>query len=192
MIQSVWYVRKMRDTIHNPIRRFACITTTTCLVLCLASLPQVSADTPLPTVELNADNMGPRQIEDLTSKSIPRDYAFAWQSMAQALDTNRKDLLNGYFTGLAKENLGQKIADQQKTGIHLKYEDHGHNLEGLFYSPAGDAMQLRDQAALEIQILDGDKVIQTEQVRLHFIVLMTPGADRWLVRDLETIPEGKP
>ncbi|MCU1298897.1 MAG: hypothetical protein JWO91_3175 [Acidobacteriaceae bacterium] len=192
MIRPAWYVRKMTNTIHNPIRRFARITATTCLALCLASLPRVSADTSLPTVELNAEKMGPRQIEDLTSKSIPRDYAFAWLSMAQALDTNRKDLLGGYFTGLAKENLVQKIADQQKTGIHLKYEDHGHKLEGLFYSPAGDAMQLRDQAALEIQILDGDKVIQTEQVTLHFIVLMTPGADRWLVRDLETIPEGKP
>jgi hypothetical protein len=196
MIRPAWYVRKMTNRIHNPIRRFAWTATALAVVLCLTSLchlqTNVSADTSLPKVELNAGNMGPRQIEDLTSKSIPRDYAFAWQSMAQALDTNRKDLLNAYFTGLAKENLGQKIADQQKTGVHLKYEDHGHKLEGLFYSPAGDAMQLRDQAALEIQILDGDKVIQTEQVTLHFIVLMTPGADRWLVRDLETIPEGKP
>ncbi len=156
------------------------------------SLPKVLADSPLPKVELNADNMGPRPIEDLTSKSVPRDYALAWQSLAQALDENRKDLLNGYFTGLAKDNLTQKITDQQKNGLHLKYEDQGHKLEGLFYSPAGDAMQLRDEAAFQIQVVDGDKVIHTEQVTLHYIVLMTPGADRWLVRDLEAIPEGKP
>jgi hypothetical protein len=185
-------MRKMTDAIHNPIRRIASIIVAAVVALCLASLPQASADNALPTVELNAENIGPRQIEDLTSKSIPRDYAFAWQSMAQALESNRKDLLNGYFTGLAKENLGQKITDQQKTGVRVKYEDRGHKLEALFYSPAGDAMELRDEAALQIQILDGDKVIQTEQVTLRYIVLMTPGADRWLVRDLETIPEGKP
>ena len=182
----------MTDGVHNPIRRIALILVAAVIALCLASLPQASADKAVPTVELNAENIGPRQIEDLTSKSIPRDYAFAWQSMAQALESNRKDLLDGYFTGLAKENLGQKITGQLKTGIRVKYEDRGHKLEALFYSPAGDAMELRDVAALQIQILDGDKVIQTEQVTLRYIVLMTPGADRWLVRDLETIPEGKP
>lgn len=185
----------MTDIIHNPVQRFAWIAAVILVAFCLASLPyfqsNVSADTALPKVELSADDMGPRQIEDLTTKSIPRDYAFAWQTMAQALETNRKDLLNGYFTGLAKDNLGQKITDQQKTGIHIKYQDHGHKLQGLFYSPAGDAMQLRDEAALQIQVLDGDKVIETEDVTLHYIVLMTPGADRWLVRDLEAIPEGK-
>jgi hypothetical protein len=162
------------------------------LALIFSVLPGVAADAALPKVELTADNIGPRPIEDLTSKSIPRDYALAWQSLAQALEENRADLLNGYFTGLAKDALTQKITDQQKSGLHLKYEDRGHKLAGLFYSPAGDAMQLRDQAAVQIQVLDGDKVIQTEQVTLHYIVLMTPGADRWLIRDLETIPEGKP
>src|SRR5258708_40316998 len=119
----------MPDAIHNPFRRVALILVATIVALCLASLPQASADNALPTVELNAENIGTRQIEDLTSKSIPRDYAFAWQSMAQALESNRKDLLNGYFTGLAKENLGQKITDQQKTGVRVKYEDRGHKLE---------------------------------------------------------------
>jgi hypothetical protein len=162
------------------------------LALIFSVLPTVSADSALPRVELSADNIGPRHMEDLTSKSVPRDYALAWQSLAQALEENRRDLLNSYFTGLAKEELTQKIADQRKSGLHLRYEDQGHKLAGLFYSPSGDAMQLRDDAALQIQVLDGDKVIQTEQLTLHFIVLMTPGADRWLVRDLETIPEGKP
>jgi hypothetical protein len=157
-----------------------------------SALPRVSADDSLPKVELTAENIGPRPIEDLTGQSIPRDYALAWQSLAQALRENRADLLSGYFTGLAKDELTQKITDQRKSGLHLKYTDQGHKLAGLFYSPAGDAMQLRDEAALQIQILDGDKVIQTEQVTLHYMVLMTPGADRWLIRDLETIPEGKP
>jgi hypothetical protein len=184
--------RANRRVMDRRIRRGLPIFSVMVLALIFAVLPKVSADSALPRVELSSDNIGPRHMEDLTSKSVPRDYALAWQSLAQALEENRRDLLNGYFTGIAKEKLTQKIADQRKNGLHLKYEDRGHKLVALFYSPSGDAMQLRDDAALQIQVVDGDKVIQTEQLTLHYIVLMTPGADRWLVRDLETIPEGKP
>jgi hypothetical protein len=150
---------------------------------------QVRAANSAPLVQLSADNLGPRPIEELTSKVVPRDYALAWQTMAEALAQNRTGLLDSYFTGWAKDALTQRIAEQQQTGIHVQYQDHGHNLTALFYSPAGDVMQLQDDAKLEIQIFDGDKVIHTEEVTLHYIVLMTPGADRWLVRDLETMPE---
>ncbi|HEV2715700.1 MAG TPA: hypothetical protein VGU64_10585 [Terriglobales bacterium] len=162
--------------------------------LCLfASLwSQESADASLPKVALAAENVGPRQIEELTSKSVPRDYAYAWKTMARALAENRSDLLDAYFTGFAKDNLAQRIADQKRTGINTRYIDHGHKLEAIFYSPAGDAMQLRDRARLEIQLLDGGNVIHREEVNLQYLVLMTPGADRWLVRDLETTPEVHP
>src|SRR5580765_1757188 len=77
-----------------------------------------SAGVEAPHVELNADNIGPRAIEDLTSKSVPRDYAFAWQTMAQALDENRAGVLDGYFTGLAKQDLGDRVKSQLKSGMH--------------------------------------------------------------------------
>jgi hypothetical protein len=152
-------------------------------------LPSVAAESTLPQVELNADGVGPRQIEPLTSQVVPRDYAYAWQTMSEAMDNNRDDLLDGYFTGWAKENLSNLIADQKRTGVHTSYVDHGHKLTALFYSPAGDAMQLRDQARLEMQVFDGQKLIDSEQITVQYLVLMTPGADRWLVRDLETVPE---
>ena len=145
----------------------------------------------LPSVQMTAEDMGPRSIEDLTSKSVPRDYANAWQTMAQAMAQNRLDLLNGYFTGFAKERLTQRIQEQAKTGLHVRYTDRGHKLTGLFYSPAGDAMQLQDEAKFDVQILDGDKVIHSEQVNQRYMVLMTPGADRWLVRELQTASEMK-
>jgi hypothetical protein len=154
-------------------------------------LPRVAADS-LPHVELNADDLGPRPIEPLTSQVIVRDYAHAWQTMADALENNQAGSLDAYFAGWAKENLSGLIADQKRTGVRTRYVDHGHKLTALFYSPAGDAMQLRDQAQLELQIFDGHRLIDSEQVALQYIVLMTPGADRWLVRDLETIPEVKP
>jgi hypothetical protein len=152
-------------------------------------LPSVVADGAAPRVELSPDDPGPRPIEQLTSQVITRDYAYAWQTMAEALERNQGNLLDGFFTGWAKENLSNLIAEQERTGIHTRYVDHGHKLVELFYSPAGDAMQLRDRAQLEMQIFDGQKLIDSEQVTLQYVVLMTPGADRWLVRDLESVPE---
>ena len=141
-----------------------------------------------PDVEFNGANAGPRSVEDLTSQSVPRDYAFAWQNLAQALDENRPDLLDAYFTGFAKTSLEQRIKQQAQAGLHVRYTDHGHKLNVLFYSPNGDVMQVEDDAQLERQILDGSKVIQSQTVHVRYMVLMTPGADRWMVRDLESTP----
>lgn len=179
----------MKKTI---MRRVLLTLTTAVVMFAPASFVIVRADDSLPKVSLNADNLGPRSIEELTSKVITRDYAFAWQTMAEALEQNRPDLLDGYFTGTAKQDLTQRIADQKKTDVRVRYLDHGHKLDAIFYSPAGDAMQLRDHANLEVNVMDGQKVIHSEQVNLQYIVLMTPGADRWLVRDLEVAPETKP
>jgi hypothetical protein len=147
----------------------------------------VAAESEVPHVEFNADNIGPRQIEDLTAKSVPRDYAFAWQTMEQALHENRPGLLDGYFTGTAKQDLGERVASQNRSGIHTRYQDRGHELEAIFYAPAGDAMRLRDRAQFDLQVLDGNKVIYEEPVKAEYIVLMTPGADRWMVRQMQAI-----
>lgn len=159
------------------------------LLLCAVAVLHLgaTADNELPHVEFNADNIGPRQIEDLTSKSVPRDYGFAWQTMEQALNENRPGLLDGYFTGIAKQDLGERVTSQTKSGMRTRYQDRGHKLEAIFYAPAGDAMQLRDHAQFDIKVLDGDKVIYEEPVNAEYVVLMTPGADRWLVRQMQAI-----
>lgn len=163
-------------------------------LLCAAAVLylRASASGELPRVELNADNIGPRQIEDLTSKSVPRDYALAWQTMAQALNENRADLLDGYFTGFEKEMLKQRVKSQISSGLRTRYTDRGHKLDAIFYAPAGDAMELRDRAQLDVQVLDGSKVIHDEPVNLDYIVIMTPGADRWLVRQMQAVEGQKP
>ena len=153
---------------------------------------RATADDELPRVQLNADNIGPRPIEDLTSKSVPRDYALAWQTLQQALEGNQTGLLDGYFTGFAKQDFTQRINSQLKSGLHTRYTDRGHKLEALFYSPSGDVMELRDHAQLDMQILDGGKVIYDEPVNAEFTVLMTPGADRWLVRQIQATSGEKP
>jgi len=150
-----------------------------------ASFLGAAADNGVPHIEFNADNMGPRAIEELTTVSVPRDYALAWQTMEQALEMNEAGLLDGYFTGAAKDDLTERVHSQTASGLRTRYRDGGHRLEGIFYSPAGDAMELRDHAELEVEVLDGDKVIYHEPVTEEYMVLMTPGADRWLVREMQ-------
>jgi hypothetical protein len=150
-----------------------------------------SASDDLPRVELNADRIGPRQIEDLTSKSLPRDYARAWQSIEQALSENRAEVLDAYLTGFAKDEFTQRVQAQTKSGLRTRYQDLGHKLEAIFYAPAGDAMELRDQARLDIQVLDGDKVIYDQPVNMNYLVVMTPGADRWLLREIQATERSK-
>jgi hypothetical protein len=153
---------------------------------------EAAADDELPRVDLNTDNIGPRPIEDLTSKSVPRDYALAWQTMEQAVAQNRPGLLDAYFTGFAKQDLTQRVNSQIKSGLRTRYTDRGHKLDAIFYSPAGDAMELRDRAQLDVQILDGSKVIYEEPMTAEYTVLMTPGADRWLVRQMQATDGKKP
>src|SRR5260370_11644777 len=78
---------------------------------------RVSAEGEVPRVELNVDNLGPRSIEDLTRKSVPRDYGFAWQTMEQALEENRPGLLEGHFTGLPTHDFPELCHSQHKSGL---------------------------------------------------------------------------
>ena len=173
--------------------RYSLLTVVFALLLCAIAVLHLgaAADTEMPRVEFSADNIGPRQIEDLTSKSVPRDYGFAWQTMEQALNENRAGLLEGYFTGIAKQDLAVRVKSQSKSGLHTRYQDRGHRLEAIFYAPAGDAMQLRDRAQFDLQVLDGDKVIYEEPINGEYIVLMTPGADRWMVRQMQALEAQK-
>jgi len=140
-----------------------------------------------PEVHLDADGLAPRPIEELTGTTIVRYYAQAWRDLATALDANRADGLGEEFTGFAKDRLTKRIGAQSKTGVHVRIVDHGHRLKAIFYSTDGSAMQLIDQAQLEIQTFDGSKLLDTQNVPHEYMVLMTPGADRWYVRDLEEV-----
>jgi hypothetical protein len=184
----------MRATsVRNNFLRYASLVTALAILLLgfAAYRLRATADE-APHVEFSADNIGPRPIEDLTSKSVPRDYAFAWQSMEQALSENNPGLLDAYFTGLEKQDLTNRVNSQIKAGLQTRYTDRGHKLEAIFYPPAGDAMELHDHAQLDIQVLDGGKVIYDEPVTAEYVVLMTPGADSWLVRQIQATQGKKP
>lgn len=141
-----------------------------------------------PKITFDVSGATPRQVEDQTRESIVRDYGKAWQGLTEALAQNRPELLNAGFAGFAREHWGAAVTAQKKSSLSRKIIDRGHHLQALFYSVEGSAMQLRDTAQLEIQYLDNGKVIHSEQVTQHFIVLMTPAENSWKVRLLQEVP----
>lgn len=163
------------------IKIAACVVSA-CVLFLSQSLAQSA-----PQVHLDAEKLGPRPIEELTGTAIARSYAQAWRDMAAALDSDRSEGLGDVFVGGALEQLNQRIADQRQTGIRVHIIDHGHNLKAVFYSTDGAAMQLLDQAQLEIQTFDGSKLIDNQTVPRGYVVIMTPGADRWYVRNIEEV-----
>jgi len=141
----------------------------------------------LPEVHLDAAGLAPRPIEDLTGTTMTRHYALAWRDLTVALESGRGEALGEEFVGFAKDRLTKRIGEQNQAGVHVRIIDRGHHLKAVFYSTDGSAMQLFDQAQLEIQTFDGNKLLDTQDAHHEYMVLMTPGADRWYVRDLEEV-----
>ncbi len=143
----------------------------------------------LPKVVLSAEGLAPRAIEQRTGEVVTHDYAQAWQDLASALNENRADLLGDYITGEAKSRLMKRILDQKKTGIRTQLVDNGHQVKAVFYSPDGGEMQLEDRVHLGIKVMDGEKTISSADSTANYLVLITPGADRWYLRSLESVPD---
>jgi hypothetical protein len=163
------------------------------LVIAWLGLPQSmfgAAPPKGPKVQLDTSKAGPRDIEDQTKDSITRDYGRAWQTLEQALEENRPDLLSSDFVGYAQDHWLQAVKAQKAAGLSRRIVDNGHHVEVIFYSPDGSAMQLRDTAQLEIQYKDGSKVVHSEKLSAQYLVLMTPAENSWKVRLLQEIPTG--
>jgi len=159
------------------------------LALCLGVSPNLHAADSAVQVQLDFKKASPRAVEELTERAILRDYRFAWTSIAQALEFNTLDPLEGPFAGDAKRWLKQSVVSQQQAGLNQKYVDQTHRVEAVFYAPEGDVMELHDTAEYQLQISDGGKVIHDEHAVVHYVVLMTPAADRWVIRLLQAVPQ---
>jgi len=157
------------------------------LVRGLGDAPTQALTASLPKVVLHAESIAPRAIEQRTGEMVAHNYAQAWQDLAACVEGNRTDLLNDYVTGEARTRLTRLISDQRKNGLRTHYVDHGHEVKAVFYSADGGEMQLEDRVQLEVQIFDGPKMIYSSSSPRKYLVLMTPGADRWYVRSLEPV-----
>lgn len=158
------------------------------VLVVLASVPpRVFGAPPANNVKVTLDNSqaGPREVEEQTEQAIQRDYAQAWKVMAQALSENRADVLGTGFVGIAKDKLADAVSAQSKAGLSRKIVDHGHKVQVLFYSPEGSAIQLQDTAQLEVQYLEGGKVVHSEPITATYLAVMTPAENAWRVRILQ-------
>jgi hypothetical protein len=146
---------------------------------------RILADTK-PAVQLNANSVAPRDLEDNTQQAIIRDYSAAWKGLSMALANNSLAPLRENFVGFALDKLTQRVQQQQQNGLTTRIIDRGHKVDALFYSPDGSAVELRDTATIETQVLDGGNVIHSDQAQVHYYAIMTGAEDRWKVRVLES------
>jgi len=137
-------------------------------------------------VRINAAQIAPRALEEVVGRAIVQQYSRAWKNLETALDQNNTDLLNESFIGYAQDKLNAQIAAQKKNGLSTRYIDHGHQVDAILYSRDGSAVELRDTVQLEVQYLDGSKVVASENATRHFVAVITLVDDRWKVRVLES------
>jgi len=158
------------------------------LLVLLSSSALFAADNS-PQVTLDVSKTSPRSVEALTQRAIVRDYKFAWTNLDAALESNSAGLLNGLFAGTANDWLRGAVSSQQRSGMTSRYANQRHKLEAIFYAPVGDVIELHDTAEYDFEIHDGGKIIHNEHAIVHYVVLMTPGADRWVIRQLQAVPQ---
>jgi hypothetical protein len=139
-----------------------------------------------PAVRLNVSNAVPRQVDETVQQAIVRDYTSAWQAMEAALSKNDAAALGDNFIGFAFDKITQRIQDQKSSGLKTRIVDRGHSLDAIFYSPDGSAMELKDTAILDTEILDGGTVIHSDRSHVEYFVIMTGAEDRWKVRVLQS------
>ncbi len=157
-----------------------------CVALALLAGNLKAADAS-PQVTLNVTKAAPRAVESLTQRALLRDYKFAWTNLALALESNSTESLNGLFAGNANTWLKDKVSTQRQSGLSSRYSNQAHKVDAVFYAPEGDVIELHDTAEYDYQVLDGGKSIHSEHAVVHYAVLMTPGADRWVVRQIQAV-----
>jgi len=132
---------------------------------------------------------GPRVLAKQTEAAVIRDYLQAWQSFSEAFSQNRAELLDRDFVGTALDKLSTTVHDQARLGIHTLYQPVSHDIHLVFYSPEGLSVQLLDNVEYNVQLIDHDKVLTTQQVHARYVVVLTPSEVRWNVRIFQGEPQ---
>jgi hypothetical protein len=152
---------------------------------------QVRADAKSDAPQMRVAEVQPRAMEDTTQKAVLRDYVAAWKAIGSAMAENSTMPLADNFTGFAREQLTQRIKDQRNAGLTTRIVDRGHRIDAIFYSRDGSAVELRDIAAIETQVLEGGTVVHSDTSRIEYLAILTSAADRWQVRLLQSVPDNE-
>src|SRR3954465_13694335 len=178
----------MRQNSENALRLLVVAVAFALILTAMPLISKILAAGETVQVRLDASRIQPRPLEQLTGQAIVKVYSTAWKNMETALADNRIDLIDESFVGYAHDALVAQVKQQRKNGLSTRYVDHGHQVEATFYSPEGSAVQLQDTAQLEIQVVDGDKVVSSHTVTRKYIGVVTVVEDSWKVRVLDGVP----
>lgn len=141
----------------------------------------IAAD--LPAAHVNTAHVqGSRPLQPQTAQAAVRDYLLAWDSMAQALESNDKGKLDADFTGEARTRLGQTLDAQAAAGIHSRYTDVAHDIQVLFYSPEGLSLELADTVSYTLTLFNQDQPVTSREIHERYIVVLTPAEAQWKTR----------
>jgi hypothetical protein len=139
-----------------------------------------------PAVQIDASPIqGPRPLEEQTKTAAIRGYLKSWQSLSDAFEQNRVDILDADFVGAARDKLASTIGEQAKLGIQTRYQDRVHHIQFIFYSPEGLSIELIDHAEYDVQVIDHGKPVSTVPVSARYVVIMTPSEVQWRVRVMQ-------
>jgi len=139
-----------------------------------------------PSVQVDASQVqGPRPLEEQTKAAAIRGYLKSWQSMSDAFEQNRADILDADFVGAARDKLAETIGEQVKLGIQTRYQDRTHHIQFVFYSPEGLSIELIDLVEYDVRITDHGKPVSTVPVSARYIVVLTPSEVQWRVRVMQ-------
>jgi len=153
------------------------------LILCSLFAMNLAIGSAQATVLVEPPNLrGPRTLPEQTGKAAIRDYLQSWQNLSAALEQNRADLLDPAFVGTARDKLTETILQQTALGIHTHYQDRAHDIQIVFYSPEGLSIELTDDVAYDLQIVDHGKVKTIQHMSARYVIVLTPAEVRWRVR----------
>lgn len=154
------------------------------LGIILGSLPaMVAAQAAVHIEKSHLD--GPRALAPQTAQAVIRDYLQSWKAMRAALEQNQPGLLSADFVGTAKDKLIGTVHEQSAAGIRTRYRDRAHDLQIVFYSPEGLSIELTDTVDYDVQVFDHDKLLTSQPVHAHYLIMMTPSEVRWRVRVMQ-------
>jgi len=179
----------MRQNSENALRLLVVAVVFALILTAMPLISKILAAGETVQVRLDASQIQPRSLEQLTGQAIVKAYSNAWKNMEGALEQNRRELIDESFVGYAYDKLQSQVQEQKKSGLATRYVDHGHQVSATFYSPEGSAVQLQDTAQLEIQLLDGGKVVSSKNVTRKYVAVVSVVEDSWKVRVLDGVQE---
>ena len=128
------------------------------------------------------DNEG-REMEPNTLKLVEKHYLFSWYIKNNALEENKKNGIEDFYTKSARANLFKTINYNVKNKIHIESTTIKHNPRISFYSADGQQIALTDKNVIEFQHVYKDKTLIAEiQDTATYKIVMLLEDGFWRIR----------